>query len=299
MKKGSILITVLVVISVCTSLALFINEKSTSSYGAVNDLHYEYQGAIFAMTAMKALETVFQYDDANYDSLNDIWNTIPPIPVEKGFITAYIHPLNSRFPINALSVTNEETRRRYEDGFNNLMRKLNIDNIDADEIKNWVGSGIVTSQRIDINNTPYNVKGSPMNSLAELAYVPEFESVAKNISKHLSIGESGYKINMNIASENVIVSILPELEPYISDILEARSNEDFKDISAIYKIMGDHAQETYNSILPFMDVKSNMFYVKMELNIGDTYKYYHILFQRNGKSIKAVKYIEGGNIEYF
>ncbi len=299
MKKGTILISVLIIISICTTLAVFINEKSLSSYSSVNNLHYEYQGAIFAMTAMTALETVFKFDDANYDGTEDIWNLIPPIPIDNGFLTAYIHPLNSRFPINSLSIKDEEVRRRFSDGFNKLMEKHELTTGDSSDLMNWLGTGFISSQRIDENNAPYNVKGAIMNTLAELAYVPGFESNYKQVSKHLSIGEKNYKINLNLASEELITSLFPELEPYITDILEARSEGDFKDVSAIYKIMGDHEQENYNAILPYIDVKSSMFYVKMELNIGDTFKFYHILYERTGKNIKPVKYIEGGNIDYY
>lgn len=299
MKKGTILISVLIVISICTTLAVFINEKSLSSYSSVNNLHYEYQGAIFAMTAMTALESVFKFDNANYDGAEDIWNLIPPIPIDNGFITAYIHPLNSRFPINSLSIKDEEVRRRFSEGFNKLMEKHEITTGDSNDLMNWLGTGFISSQRLDENNAPYNIKGATMNTLAELAYVPGFENNYKQVSKYLSIGESNYKINLNLASEELITSLFPELEPYVTDILEARSDGDFKDISAIYKIMGDHEQENYNAILPYIDVKSSMFYVKIELNIGDTFKFYHILYERNGKNIKPVKYIEGGNIDYY
>ena len=299
MKKGSILITALVVISLCTTLALFIHEKSASSYGAVSHLQSEYQGAIYAMTAITALEAVFVYDDPKFDGAQDLWNMIPPIPVENGFLTAYIVPINSKFPVNALSQDNETLRERYVQGFDELMNRLDFTDGNSDDIMNWLGTGIITGERFDENNTPYSMKGSALNTLAELAYVPGFATNYKDIAKFLSIGETEYKININLASEEVILSLLPELEPYISDILSARSEEDFKDVSAIYQIMGENSQETYNEILPFFDVKSSVFYVKIEPNIGDEYKYYHVLFRRSGKSLKAIKYVEGGNIEYF
>ncbi len=298
-KKGSILITALVVISLCTSLALFIHEKSTGSYGAVADLQDEYQGAIYAMTAVAAIESVFSYDDAKSDGREDLWNSIPPIPVDKGFLTVHIAPLNARFPVNALSQDNETLRERYETGFEKLMTLLEFENADFRDLEDWLGTGNVSSERFDENNTPYSTKGAALNTLAELAYIPAFENNYKELSKYLSIGESGYKININLAPEEVILAVLPELEPYISDILSAREEEDFKDVSDIYEIMGSSAQEEYNAILPYFDVKSSMFYVKIELNVGEDNKYYHILFRRSGKSAKPVKYIEGGNIEYY
>ena len=57
----------------------------------------------------------------------------------------------------------------------------------------------------------------------------------------------------------------------------------FKDVSAIYNLMGSAMQEEYSKILPYIDVKSSLFYVKIELNIGEDNLYYHLLVKRNGK----------------
>ena len=298
-KKGSILITVLIVISLCTSIALFIHEKSTASYAAVADLQNEYQGAIYAMTAISAIAGVFSFDDAKYDGKEDLWNTIPPIPVDKGFLTVRITPLNAKFPVNALSQNNKALRERYETGFERLMTLTEQDNADLSSLKSYLGSGDISDRRFDENNAPYSAKGAPLDTLAELMYIPTFGDNYKTLSEYLSVGESGYKININLASEEVILAVLPELEPYITDILSAREEKDFKNVSDIYEIMGSSAQETYSAILPYFDVKSSMFYVKIELNIGDNNKYYHILFRRSGKTAKPVKYIEGSSIEYF
>ena len=58
-------------------------------------------------------------------------------------------------------------------------------------------------------------------------------------------------------------------------------------------------QDEYSKILPYIDVKSSLFYIKLELNIGDDNIYYHLLVQRNGTSVSPVKYIEGNSIDYF
>lgn len=300
MKKGSILITVLIVVSVCASLAVFIHERAIASYGTVVTLHSEYQGAIYAMTAVQALQTAFQYDNENYDALDDIWNQIPPIPVDRGFMTVYISPLNSKFPMAALSIDNETVRERYEDGLRALMEKLDLDDEwDMNELKDWAGSGTPSSERFDENSAPYGMKSAQLQTLAELAYIPSFKNIYKKLSKYISIAGDGNKINLNTASEEVITSLLPELEPYVDTIISKRESEPLKNVSDLYEIMGSAMQDEYSTILPYIDVKSSLFYIKLELNIGDDNIYYHILAQRNGKSIKPIKYIEGGNVEYF
>lgn len=298
-KKGSILITVLIVISLCVSVALFIHERSAGSYSSVINLQTEYQGAIYAMTAVRALELAFKYDTNSSDGRQDIWNNLVPIPVEKGFLTVYIKPVNAKFPLNILSSDNKTQTERYEEGFTKLMEELNAAEATLDDLKNWLGSGTVTSERFDENNAPYSFKGARLDTLAELQYVPAFSDIFKDISDYVSIGAPDNKININLAPKEVIIALLPELEPYINDILEAREDADFKNVSDIYKIVGAGNQEMYNNILPYFDVKSSLFYAKLELNVLDENKYYHILFQRNGRSIKVLKYIEGPNMEYF
>ena len=299
MKKGSILITVLIIITICTTVALFIHERAVSSYGTVIGLQYDYQGAIYAMTAIQALEAAFKYDDKPYDSSESIWNQIPPIPVENGFLNAFIRPLNAKLPLAPLAIDNETVRERYVNGFNKLKDKLELTECDTDRLIQWVGVGNPSTERFDESGSPYNIKSSQLQTLAELAYIPTFKNEYKKLSEYVSIAGDGNKINLNVASEDVITSLVPELEPYVKEIIEKREEEPLKNISDLYQIMGSSMQEVYSKILPYVDVKSSLFYAKLELNIGDEFRYYHVLLQRNGKSVKPIKYIEGGNIEYF
>ena len=298
-KTGSVLIAVLIVISFCVSVILLIHERAIKSYSSVIDLQTEYQGAIYAMTVIKALELVFRYDTKSTDGSENIWNNIVPFPVDKGFLTVYIKPLNSKFPLNILAKDNNTNKERYETGFEKLTETITNETAPLEDLKSWLGNGHINTERFDENNVPYSFKGGQLDTLAELRFIPAFSNIFKDLSQYVSIGDTNGKININLASEEVIVSLLPELEPYMKDILEIRKERDFKDVSEIYTIMGQGNQEVYNKILPFFDVKSSLFYAKLELIVGNMNKYYHILFQKNGKSVKVIKYIEGPNIEYF
>ena len=301
-KKGSILITVLIIVSLCTTVVLSIHERAVNSYGKISSLQSEYQGAIYAMTAIDAIKLAFQYDDANYDCEKDIWAVIPSIPVEKGFLNVTIKPISARFPMNALALSNDTERERYEEGFDKLTQKLEIQP-NLQELKEWLGSvKTLSAEKIDEDNAPYNIKGESLDTMAELYYIPKYEDIAKKLSQYASIGEKDsntYKINLNFASKEVITSLIPELEPFIDSIISKRSDQCLKNVSDIYEIMGGTAQSDYQSILPYFDVKSTLFYVKIELDISDDIKFYHILMRRNGSTITPIKYIEGNNIDYF
>lgn len=299
MKNGSILVTVLIIIAVCTTLVLFIHEKTMNAYGTVISLQNDYQGAIYTMTAIEALAMAFQYDEANYDATTDIWAQIPPIPLDNGFMTVYMKPLNAKIPMAGLVSNNENLRERTERAVTIIMRELNLSEADIYDLKTWVGSMDPTGERFDENSSPYSAKSSQLQTLVELAFIPSFKDEYKKLLPYISIAGDGNKINLNMASEEVIKAYIPELEMYVDNIISAREEEPFKDISSIYQIMGASQQEEYSKILPYIDVKSSLFYIKLELNIGDDNIYYHLLVQRNGSNVTPIKYIEGNNIEYF
>lgn len=299
MKKGSILVTVLVVISVCTTIALFIYERTTAAYGTVITLQNDYQGAIYAMTAVEALEMAFQYDEETYDSAEDIWMQVPPIPLDNGFMTVYIKPLNAKIPLAGLNSSDEALRERTIDALDEIIKNLDLNEPDVNELLTWVGTNDPTGERFDENSAPYSVKSSQLQTLAELAFIPSFQTDYKKIMPYVSIAGDNNKINLNLASKEVIDAYIPELSAYSDEIVSTRETEPFKDISAIYNMMGSAMQDEYSKILPYIDVKSSLFYIKLELNIGDDNIYYHLLVQRNGSSISPIKYIEGNNIDYF
>ena len=299
MKKGSILVTVMVVVTACTSLALFIHEKTLAAYGTVISLQNDYQGAIYAMTAIEALEMAFQYDEASYDAADDIWTQIPTIPLDNGFMTITMKPLNAKVPMATLNSKDEDVKERATNALNELMRQLEITEPDIYELLTWVGASDPTGERFDENGAPYSMKSAQLQTLAELALLPSFQTDYKKLIPYVSIAGDGNKINVNLASKEVIDAYVPELAPYTDQIISTRETEPFKDVSAVYNIMGAAMQDEYSKILPYIDVKSSLFYIKIELNIGDDNIYYHLLVQRNGSSVSPLKYIEGNNIDYF
>ena len=269
MKQGSILVTVLIIIAACTTLVLFIHEKTMTAFGSVITLQNDYQGAIYAMTAVEALEMAFQYDEANYDSEQDVWAQIPTIPLDNGFMTVYIKPLNAKVPLAGLVSSDEKLRERTETAVSQLLSELNLTEPDIEELKTWVGSSDPTGERFDENSAPYSAKSSQLQTLAELAFIESFKNEYKKLTPYVSIAGDNNKINLNLASAEVIKAYVPELEPYVEDIISTREAEPLKNVSALYEIMGAAMQDEYSKILPYIDVKSSLFYIKLELNIGD------------------------------
>lgn len=301
LKKGMILITVLIMITACTTIALLMHEKSTQAYASVSTLYSEYQGAIYAMTAIEALSVAFALDDSNFDSKEDYWNIVPPIPLDRGFLTVHIKPLNSKIPLEQLASDNDTKSDRVRNALEEILREKEIDSPNLDELQQWVGSmQAPANTRLDEDSSPYSYKGGKLATLAELALIPSFQADYKKIAQFVSIAGDNNKINLNLADKEIISAYLPELSSYVDTIIQAREETPFKNISEIYTLMGGTAaQELYSQVLPYIDVKSTLFYVKLELNIGEDDIFYHLLMQRNGRTMKAIRYIEGNNVEYF
>jgi len=299
-RQGSILITVIIVISISMTLAIYIFEHATKSYGIVLSQQNEYQGAIYAMTVTKALEQVFEYDNtARSDGPGDVWNLIPPIPVDNGFLTITLTPVNAKFPINSLANDNEEIRDRYAAALDILLNDNNMSPDIRYDIESYLGTGTLNSERIDTSSSPYNYKGAKLSSLAEAYYITSIGDDYNQLTEFVSLGDPNSKINLNFVSREIMVAIIPELEPFADAIIEAREESDLTDVSEIYNIIGIGSQDVYTLALNFFDVKSVYIYAKLELTIGDDTKFYHVLYNKNEKKVTPIKYIEGGSIDYF
>ncbi len=299
LKEGSVLISVIIIISVAISLVIVVYERTTSSYSSVVKQQYEYQKAIYSVTAVEALKSLFKYDNTRHDGQTDIWNAVPPIPIQDGFLTITITPVNAKFPINGLANTDREVRERYADAFRTLLEEQELPIDIVDDTLSYLGTGDLNAALVDESSSPYGYRGGKLQSFAEAFYIPAIGVEFNKVAEFTSMGDPNNKINLNFASREVIVALIPELEPYVDAIITARDENDLEDVSDVYELMGGSSQETYNTALNFFDVKSQYFYVKIEIIIQDDISYYHILFDKNGSNSSIIKYIEGGSIEYF
>ncbi len=299
LKEGSVLISVIIIIAVALSLVIVVYERTTSSYSSVVKQQYEYQKAIYSVTAVEALKSLFKYDNTRYDGQTDIWNAVPPIPIQDGFLTITITPVNAKFPINGLANANEEIRDRYADAFRTLLEEKELPIDIVDDTLSYLGTGYLNAALVDESSSPYGYRGGKLQSLAEAFYIPAIGVEFNKVAEFASMGDPNGKVNLNFASREVIVALIPELEPYVDAIITARDENDLEDVSDVYELMGGSSQDTYNTALNFFDVKSQYFYVKIEIIIQDDISYYHILFDKNGTNASIIKYIEGGSIEYF
>lgn len=305
-RKGSVLISVIIMIAFLTSIAVYIFEKSQKTFLSVLDIYSDNQGAVYAAAAFDAFKKVIAYDDASYDGVNDIWRNIPSVSLAKGSLSVSVIPLDERIYINALSSADEKVKTRVKNAIDKLTDEYCIDSDVSAILSDWVNASgdfresIYVYDRIfNGGSNRYTAKYAELETLAEIKLIDELAPCYSEIRKFATSGDSSARININLASAEVIEAFLPELSANISEIISLRDTEPFKNKDEIYRIMGDHRREEYREIVPFFDVKSTLFYIRIEVNIGFNEQYYHLLVRRNGGRIALEKYIEGGSVYYF
>jgi type II secretory pathway component PulK len=295
------------VIAFSLGIGMAVFERAGESYREVLDRQGDAQGAIYAGSALRVAQYLMGKNNAAYDASDSLWTFIPPIPVNNGFVAITIQAADDRLPVNSLAESDEKKSERIRNAFEKLFLDSELDLEDADQwrsLHDWVVASDAVPLAMNIfstefnrEGTPYTAKHAPLTTLYEIRLVPGFPKIYKELAQYICMGEREPKININFASEPVISALIPELEPYAANIVAARNEEPFTSKDDIYKLIGN--QEAYTAALPFFDVKSTFFYVKIEVSILESVWFYHALMKRNGNRYAIMNYIEGKDVVYF
>jgi len=303
-NKGSVLIFVLVFIAFATSTVLLIHERSTKSVEDVSEDFYENQSNIYAMTAITAVLEALREDDASYDTKRDDWNLIPVVEIPYGYISVSIQPINAKISLNNMLDTDTALAARYFDACNNLVSELETDSLDCAVVKDYIDSDRETSPNgeedmtYEVNDVTFHTKNAPLESLYELKMLMNNNDEFNLVKDYLTVYSPEKAININFANEKTISAFMPELEPYAKEIVSYAAVNDMKDASNIQEAT-DIPQDIYVAVLPYITVKSTLFYVKTEVTLNEVPKYYHAIVLRNGSSTELVRFLAGLNGQYY
>ncbi len=293
--KGSILVFVLFFIAFAASTGIFLLKNSSDSYRGVVRVYSDTQSYIYAATAIEAIKKLLKEDDNGYDSKEDDWFNIPSFPVGGGYVNVKVIPLNAKINLNIFYSGSRELRERLENAFEYALDEYGV-GLEVEYVWDWIDRE-KEREILGLSDKAYTFKNGKLDTLFELSYIPGFSRYYAVLKRFFTAGFEK-KINMNFASEDIIDAFLPELSDYSQDIIKYRDVEPFKDVSNIKSSL-DLPEDVYLKVLPFMTVKSSYFYAMIKVKLNDDIFTYHVILKRNGKKVKVLKYIEGGNEEYF
>lgn len=302
-NRGSVLIFVLIFIAFCASTIIFVYDKSMKNYVAASDDFYENQADIYAMTALSAITKVIKDDDNSYDYKGEDWANIPLTAVPYGDVSISVSPLNSRIALNKMGDGDETVAERYLDACQRVLDEQNVTSITCAEIKDYLDtdstptSGGRENATYEYNGIEFHTKNAPLDSMKELQMLFSNQDDFQKVKNYFTTDDED-GLNINFASAETIKMLLPEISDYAEKIAEHTENDKFKDVSALQTEIGIPA-DTYTTILPYISVKSSLFYVKTEVTLNGKSRYYHAIISKNVNTVKATRFLAGIDGQYY
>ena len=216
-QKGVALITVMLILSLATILAVSMSSRQQlDMHRSANVFNFEqaYQYVSGAESWAKQI-LIRDQKDNKIDSFEDDWATVlPPLPIEGGQMSGQIEDLQARFNINNL-VLDGKPDKLYIDRFKRLLRNLELNEDIATVIVDWIDTnekvGFLGAEDNEYLNLspPYRTANQAMEDVSELLLVKgvDFESYEK-LLPFVCVLKSNTAINVNTASAEVLSSIV-------------------------------------------------------------------------------------------
>jgi len=303
-NKGSVLVFVLIFIAFAASTILLVHEKSINSMEEASEDFYENQAHIYAMTALTAVQETLRDDTNTYDSKRDEWTLIPVLEIPYGYISVDIQPVNAKISLNNMVSQTQKTSERYLEACRNIAAAQEADSLICEEVKDYLDPDDETTPGGGENilyeryGTSFRTKNSPLSSLYELRLLMNNNEQFAKVKDYLTVYTPENAININFASAETIKAFLPEIADFAEDIVNYTRTSVYKDSSNI-KNAADIDPDVYQEILPYITVKSSLFYVKTEVTLNDKPRYYHALIHKQGSIVEIVNFLAGLNGQYY
>lgn len=296
-RRGLAIALSLLILFLMATLILDFNFATRADLRAAGYFRDDQKAYLLARSAVDAARAVLR-DDAirspSYDALSEFWATpLPAYPLGGGLLSGTIIDEGGKFNLNAL--VNERGFR--EEGWDRILRRLlELKEIPADRVDaivDWIDADTnplphgAEDDYYQSLNPPYPGKNGPMETLSELRRVKDFDDdTFRQLSPYLTVypqrGEK--KININTA------------DPLLIEALDARI-----DASLVQRVidnrpwdhpnkLGDLLGNTYNDVLPYITVKSQIYRIESEGKVQETIKRVTAVVQRRGSRLPFLYY---------
>ena len=219
-EKGVALITVMLILSLATILAVSMSSRQQLDiHRSANVFNFE-QAYQYILGAEAWAKQVLIRDSANNetDSLKDDWATIlPPLPIDGGKMSGKIEDLQARFNINNL-VLNGKPQKLYVDRFKRLLRNIGLNEDMVPFLIDWVDAnqqtGFAGAEDNEYLNLtpPYRTANQAMMDISELLLIKDIEyEEYEKLLPYVCVLKSDTAINVNTASAEVLSSIVKNI----------------------------------------------------------------------------------------
>jgi len=291
-QRGVALITAILVVAIATIAAAAMAVSHQIAVHRSRTLQESEMGWWYIEGVEQWVMTILQRDaeTSDYDSLVEPWaQPVDYLPVDEGVLRGRLVDLQGRFNLNNLASADAEALTRYNGHFQRLyvlvgagtdfeaaaMASVIRDWIDADQEPTGF-DGAEETEYLGFS-PPYRTPDRPMVDVGELMAVKGmtreiFELLRPHITALPLVGSA---VNVNTATEPVLLSLVQTPGPELSGFLESRLDAPLQDVAAI--------QSSLTVDAPPVSVASQYFMLESEALIGSSrVGLYHLIYRPTG-----------------
>jgi len=291
-QRGVALITAILVVVIATIAASAMAVSHQISVHRAQTLQESEMGWWYIEGVEQWVMTILQRDaeTSEHDSLDEPWaQPVDYLPVDEGVLRGRLIDLQGRFNINNLASADAEAYARYNGHFQRLFVLLGAGaefeaTAIASVIRDWIDAdqeptgfdGAEETEYLGFS-PPYRTPDRPMVDIGELMAVKGMtRELFELLRPHLTaLPVVGSAINVNTATEPVLLSLVQTPGPELSGFIEARIEAPLQDISAI--------QSSLTVDSPPVGVNSQFFMLESEALIGSSrVGLYHLIYRPTG-----------------
>ena len=291
-QRGVALITAILVVTIATIAATAMAVSHQIALHRAQTLQESEMGWWYIEGVEQWVMTILQRDaeTAEYDSLDEPWaQPVDYLPVDEGVLRGRLEDLQGRFNLNNLASVDAEAQARYAGHFQRLFVLLGAGtDFEAvavtSVIRDWVDKdqeptgfdGAEETEYLGFS-PPYRTADRPMVDVGELMAVKGMtREIYELLRPHVTaLPVVGSHINVNTATEPVLLSLVETPGPELTGFLESRGELPLQDVSAI--------EAGLNVDAPPIGVNSQFFGLESEALIGSSrVGLYHLIYRPTG-----------------
>ena len=297
-RSGFVLVSVLMVLAVLVACTVGYSWFARMQLHRISNQRFALGSRSIAYAAVLQVAKGLDLDENDYDSYREEWFGRHPVPVDGlGMVTVDIKPLDDLFPINHLFLPDGVTlRNEMRDSWERIWHERGQDTL-----------GTVILDFLDKDRKPrlgsyerdYFVNGD-ICDLSELSIIDGFPDglIAGQPGmpglSHLFTPWCSDKININVASPQVLLMLDDMGSREVSEIIEARRSESITSLDDLMKL-NSFPEESLPKIMNMVAFRSTYFEVSVTASGSEdeTPLTYSAILKKNGSAgVTIVKWEE-------
>jgi general secretion pathway protein K len=275
-QRGIALLAILLVVSIVTVLAVGIAHSNMVRLGLTERRQESAQAWLIWQAGVEWSRDILREDGnrSQYDSPNEFWaRGIRDYPAEGGKLSGIMIDQQGLFNLNNLAPNGVASEPNVA-VFKRLLTGIGLDPALADTLTDWqdadhvVRTGGAEDQAYAVMQPPYRAADQAMKHLAELYSVKGYDAaVIDRLRPFVTVLPTATPINVNSASKELLVALLPDLEAGQADTLWNKlQSEPCADMNCLQRLLPSGVTSSGVG----MGVTSQYFLLELSVTYGGT-----------------------------